>query len=63
MIWGYESNISRENVMRDGVEEIHSDTLGAIRNRREEVLITPATSMYPNFTSQLLDGTAGLHTY
>jgi len=49
--------------MRDGVEEIHSDTLGAIRNRREEVLITPATSMYPNFTSQLLDGTAGLHTY
>ncbi|CAE8625520.1 unnamed protein product [Polarella glacialis] len=51
--WGFAMNPNRINVMREGVEWVHSDTLGAIARRDGLILPTPPTTKYPNFMKVL----------
>merc|ERR1719424_2009709 len=42
-------NPNRINVMKEGVQWVHSDTIGAMARRDGLILPTPTTPKYPNF--------------
>ena len=46
-LWHFKSNRSRTNVFPDGANFVHSDTLGAIRNRSGKVVPTAMTIQHP----------------
>ena len=46
-LWHFKSNRSRTNVFPKGANFVHSDTLGAIRNREGKVVLTKLTIQNP----------------
>jgi len=52
-LWGFRENTSRSNVMKEGVKVVHSDTLGLVASYDGAVLVTAATTEYPEFTQVL----------
>lgn len=49
-LWGFDKNTSRENVLPEGEQWVHSDTLGIISDRRDHKLkISAASKGYQNF--------------
>lgn len=50
-LWGFKENTNRGNVMPDGVEFVHSDTVGLIKmSTCERTLVTTGSKRYPEFT-------------
>ena len=47
-LWHFKSNRSRTNVFPEGANFVHSDTLGAIRNRVGKVVPTAMTIKHPS---------------
>ena len=47
-LWRFRSNKTRKNVLPDGAEFVHSDTLGLVCDRREMIVVDAATRMWPN---------------
>mmetsp|Transcript_26663 Transcript_26663/g.69669 ORF Transcript_26663/g.69669 Transcript_26663/m.69669 type:complete len:566 (+) Transcript_26663:114-1811(+) len=52
-LWGFKNNVSRQNVMKEGVKVVFSDTLGCVASYDGAVLVTAATSEYPAFAKVL----------
>merc|ERR1740130_1197017 len=52
-LWGFRENTSRSNVMKEGVKVVHSDTLGLVASYDGAVLVTAATTEYPEFSQVL----------
>jgi len=52
-MWGFKDNMNRSNVMKEGVNFVHSDTLGLVASYDGAVLITAATTEYSNVTQVL----------
>jgi len=52
-LWGFRDNTSRQNVMKEGIKMVHSDTLGCVASYDGAVLITGPTSNYPEFAKVL----------
>lgn len=49
-LWGFDKNVSRENVFPDGNTWVHSDTLGLVTNRYDRKMIMSRHSVgYNNF--------------
>jgi len=51
--WGFKENKNRSNVMKEGVTTVHSDTLGLVASYDGAVLVTAATTDYPEFSQVL----------
>jgi hypothetical protein len=49
-IWGFADNFNRLNVMPEGVESVHSDTLGILRMRNGTYRIFDPTTRYQHVT-------------
>jgi len=47
-LWRFRSNKTRLNVLPDGAEFVHSDTLGLVCDRRGKIVVDAATRMWPN---------------
>ena len=52
-LWGFALNVNRLNVMREGVEYLYSDTIGAIKRHCQGYGVTPPTRNYPKFVKFL----------
>jgi hypothetical protein len=52
-LWGFRDNVSRQNVMKEGVKMVHSDTLGCVASYDGAILVTAPTSNYPEFAKVL----------
>lgn len=52
-LWGFKDNVSRQNVMKEGVKQVHSDTMGCVASYDGAILVTSATSEYPDFAKVL----------
>jgi len=52
-LWGFRDNVSRQNVMKEGVKVVFSDTLGCVASYDGAILVTAATSEYPDFAKVL----------
>jgi len=53
-LWGFEKNISRENVFPDGSTWVHSDALGLIESRDHRIMLASASFGHPNFQRLLI---------
>mmetsp|Transcript_19346 Transcript_19346/g.56213 ORF Transcript_19346/g.56213 Transcript_19346/m.56213 type:complete len:711 (+) Transcript_19346:72-2204(+) len=49
-LWGFRQNVTRQNVMREGVEWVNSDTLGLLAGYDGTVSVNGATRFYPSVT-------------
>ncbi|CAE8591738.1 unnamed protein product, partial [Polarella glacialis] len=49
-LWAFKNNDNRQNVMKEGVTFVHSDTLGLLAGRDGSVLVTAATTEYKEVT-------------
>jgi len=55
-LWSFAKSASRQNVMPDGVDWVHSDTLGVIESREDHsMILTTACAMYGNFVRLLCE--------
>jgi len=45
--WGFARNVTRVNVMQEGVQFVWSDTLGLLRDRCGDIHLTSSTKRYP----------------
>lgn len=52
-LWGFARNPNRINVMKEGMQWVHSDTIGAMKRRDGLVLPTAPTRNYPNFVKAM----------
>merc|ERR1712032_1596285 len=53
-LWGFEKSTSRQNVLPDGHDWVHSDTLGVIENRADhQMIVTAACQGHENFVRLL----------
>ena len=48
-LWRFKKNKVRKNVMRDGQEWVHSETLGVVLSRAGRILLSRITREYPDF--------------
>ena len=47
-LWRFRSNKTRQNVLPEGAEFVHSDTLGLVCDRRGMIVVDAATRMWPH---------------
>lgn len=52
-LWGFRDNSTRQNVMKEGIKVVFSDTLGCVASYDGAVLVTASTSNYPDFAKIL----------
>ena len=54
--WGFKKNDVRVNVIPEGEQWVFSDTLGLLRDRRGQDLLTGATRAYPQVVASSTTG-------
>mmetsp|Transcript_133272 Transcript_133272/g.344889 ORF Transcript_133272/g.344889 Transcript_133272/m.344889 type:complete len:991 (+) Transcript_133272:80-3052(+) len=52
-LWMFKKNETRQNVLPEGQQWVHSDTFGLIRSRTGQYMVTNATREYPHVTQIL----------